>query len=153
MKIEIEEMTRAHLEDVVEILCDGLPGADSPEAKKNLPEPPQWDSQHLDACRLVAVLCNQVVGWAALSAPRGAPSADRADVEVYVRKGMRGAGIGTALLRTLVWEAEEAGLAALTACMGAENRAACALFAGCGFREVAAPDGSGETVAYECGLG
>ena len=62
------------------------------------PEWEDWDSKHLDVCRLVAVDGDRVLGWAALW-----PASDRcvyggvAEVSVYVGLDAQGRGIGTGL--------------------------------------------------------
>ena len=137
MKIEIEEMTEAHWPHVEEIFRQGIETGIA-SVEKDAPPWAEWNARHLESCRLVAVMCNQVVGWAALSPVReGEFYRGLAETSVYVRKGLRNAGIGTALLRALAWEAEEAGIWTLVAFIFAENEASRALHARCGFREAA----------------
>lgn len=135
--MEIVEMTEAHWEAVAEIFRQGIEtGIASVESQA--PPWDEWNARHFESCRLVAVLCNQVVGWAALSPVReGDFYRGLAEVSVYVRKGLRGAGIGTTLLRALVWDAEEARIWTLVSYVLAENEASRALCAKCGFREAA----------------
>ena len=137
MKIEIVEMTDAHWEAVAEIFRQGIEtGIASVETRA--PSRDEWNAHHLESCRLVAILCNQVVGWAALSPLRGGDFyRGLAEVGVYVRKGLRRAGIGTALLRALVWDAEEAHIWTLVSYVFPENEASRALHAKCAFREAA----------------
>jgi len=130
-------MTEAHWPDVAEIFRQGIETGVA-SVQKDVPSWDAWNARHLESCRLVAILCNQVVGWAALSPVReGEFYRGLAETSVYVRKGLRNAGIGTALLRALAWEAEEAGIWTLVAYVLAENEAGRALHAKCGFREAA----------------
>jgi len=105
-----------------------------------LPDWEKWDDGHREDCRLVAVeTSNQhnVLGWAALS-----PVANRylyrggAEVSLYVRSSARGRGVGTALLQTLIREAETAGIWTLQAGIFPENAASISLHKACRFREV-----------------
>jgi phosphinothricin acetyltransferase len=137
VKFDFEEMTETHWPQVAEIFKQGIETREATFAT----EPPsswgEWDAAHLKECRLVAVLCDQVVGWAALS-----PVSSRCyyrgvvEVSVYVRNGCRGAGIGTALLKALVWESEEAGIWTLQSLVFPENEVSIAVHRKCGFREL-----------------
>jgi len=96
-----------------------------------------WDAGHLPEHRLVAEDDGEILGWAALS-----PVSERcayagvAEVSVYVAAAARGRGVGTALLRRLVAEADAAGLWTLQAGIFPENEASVGLHRACGFREV-----------------
>lgn len=95
------------------------------------------DDRWLPGHRWVAEIDGGVVGWAALS-----PVSDRdcyrgvAENAVFVAEGMRGRGVGKALLRTQVVAADEAGLWTLQNSVLAENRASIALLHSAGFRTV-----------------
>ena len=111
-------------------------------------EPPPWeawDRAHLERPRLVAVLDDEVVGWAALS-----PVSDRcvyggvAEVSVYVAEGARGRGVGRALLEALVRGSEEEGLWTLQAGIFPENEASIRIHEACGFRTVGVRERLGE---------
>ena len=94
-----------------------------------------WDENHIDACRLVAVDEDRVTGWAALW-----PASDRcvyggvAEVSVYVSREARGRGVGTRLLQALVGASEEAGFWTLQAGIFPENRSSVRIHEKCGFR-------------------
>lgn len=66
-----------------------------------------WNQSHLHHSRLVAVMDDEVVGWAALSS-----IFDRcvycgvAEISIYVATDRRGKGIGTQLLEALVNQSE-----------------------------------------------
>jgi phosphinothricin acetyltransferase len=86
---------------------------------------------------IVAERGGAVVGFASWS-----PYSDRAAYAgvgvytVYVARGARGAGVGSALLRTLVADAAAAGLWKLQSLILTSNAASIALAHRCGFREV-----------------
>jgi L-amino acid N-acyltransferase YncA len=96
-----------------------------------------WDAAHRPDCRLVARLDGAVAGWAALSdyssrhVYRGV-----AEVSVYVAASVRGRGTGRALLRSLIQEAEKAGVWTLQAGIFPENEPSLRLHAAEGFRVV-----------------
>ena len=95
----------------------------------------EWDKNHIDACRLVAVDEGRVCGWAALW-----PASDRcvyggvAEVSVYVSGEVRGRGIGTRLLEALVRASEENGFWTLQAGIFPENGSSVRIHEKCGFR-------------------
>lgn len=96
-----------------------------------------WDASHLENHRLVAVDEGRVVGWAALLPySRRAVYAGVAEVSVYVAEHARAAGVGLALLESLVASARTAGLWTLQAGIFPENEASLALHRSLGFREV-----------------
>ena len=93
----------------------------------------RWLPQH----RWVATIGGVVVGWAALS-PVSERDCYRGVVEnsVYVADGMRGRGVGKALLRKQVMAADADGLWTLQTSMFPENRASISLHHSAGFRTV-----------------
>jgi L-amino acid N-acyltransferase YncA len=85
----------------------------------------------------VAEAEGRVVGWAALAHPSSRSCySGVADVSVYVASGMRGRGVGRALLQELVERSEAAGIWTLTAGIFPENKPSVRLHLGCGFRLV-----------------
>jgi L-amino acid N-acyltransferase YncA len=96
-----------------------------------------WDAAHLPQPRLVARADAAVVGWAALGAvSRREVYRGVAEDTIYVAEEARGQGVGGALLRALVGEAERAGIWTLQAGIFPENAASIALHRRCGFRIV-----------------
>ncbi len=99
------------------------------------PEWAEWDSKHLQAARLVAEVEGKVAGWAALS-----PVSSRcvysgvAELSIYIASGMRGKGVGKALLEAVVAESEAKGLWTLRSGVFPENTASLALHQKFGFR-------------------
>ena len=105
----------------------------------------QWNNSHLPAPRLVAISSNIIVGWAALSrVSTRSVYAGVAEVSVYVSEEMRGQGVGTVLLATLVKESEQAAIWTLQAGIFPENLASISLHKSCGFREVGARERIGK---------
>ncbi|MBL1076906.1 metalloregulator ArsR/SmtB family transcription factor [Nocardia sp. 2] len=96
-----------------------------------------WLAEH----RWVAEIEGEVVGWAALS-----PVSDHdhhrgvAETSVYVTDGMRGRGVGKALIRTQVIAADQAGFWTLQTSLFPENRAGIALHHSAGFRTLGVRD-------------
>jgi len=97
----------------------------------------EWDSGHLQECRLVVLDQERVVGWAALSPASSRPVyAGVAEVSVYVAASARGRGIGGRLLEHLVLDSERNGFWTLQAGIFPENEASIAIHQRCGFRIV-----------------
>ncbi|GAB4585550.1 helix-turn-helix domain-containing GNAT family N-acetyltransferase [Nocardia sp. IFM 10818] len=102
-----------------------------------VPARDQLDATWLAGHRWVAEIDGRVVGWAAATAAsarecyRGV-----AETSVYVAAGMRGRGVGKALLRTQVLAADRDGLWTLQNSIFPENRASIALHHSAGFRTV-----------------
>ena len=88
--------------------------------------------------RWVAEVDGTVVGWAAAS-PTSAREcyAGVAETSVYVTESARGRGVGKALLRRQVTEADAGGLWTLQTSIFPENRASIALHHAAGFRTLA----------------
>lgn len=134
--MQIRPMTDDDWEDVRAIYQMGM---DTNMATFQTECPPfaQWDSSHLDSCRLVAEASGRVIGWAALS-----PVSSRcvyagvAEVSVYVDPTIHGKGIGTALLKQLCIESEKDGLWTLQSGIMQDNSASIRLHEKCGFRVI-----------------
>jgi len=95
------------------------------------------DAQWLPGHRWVAEIDDVVVGWAALSPASGRDCYQGvAENSIYVGDGMRGRGVGKALLRTQVIAADEAGVWTLQTSIFPENRASIALHHSAGFRTI-----------------
>jgi phosphinothricin acetyltransferase len=103
--------------------------------ERSAPEWEQWDSAHLPHCRLVARSAGGILAWAALS-----PVSSRcvyagvAEVGIYVAAGLRGGGIGRALLSALVESSERENIWTLQAAIFPENIASVEVFRKAGFR-------------------
>lgn len=94
-----------------------------------------WDKAHMNNCRLVALLGEEIVGWAALS-----PVSSRCvyggvgEVSVYIGKTARGNGVGRRLMTALIKNSEEEGLWTLQAGIFPENTGSIKLHEKVGFR-------------------
>jgi L-amino acid N-acyltransferase YncA/DNA-binding transcriptional ArsR family regulator len=99
---------------------------------------PSRDELHakwLPGHRWVAEIDDEVVGWAA-AAPVSAREcySGVAETSIYVGESHRGRGVGKALIRTQVTEADAAGLWTLQTSVFTENRASIALHRAAGYR-------------------
>lgn len=96
-----------------------------------------WDAGHLAEPRLVAEQDGAVIGWAALAPASRRPCyVGVVENSVYVLEQARGQGVGTALLRALCEEAEQAGFWTIQTSIFPENLASLELHRRCGFRVV-----------------
>ena len=116
-----------------------------------------WNAGHLASPRLVAMLGDEMAGWAALSpVSRRAVYRGVAEVSVYVAGSARRRGAGRALLDALIERSDAAGLWTLQAGIFAENTPSIRLHEAAGFRlvgrreRIAELDGRWrDTVIYE----
>ncbi len=106
-----------------------------------------WDAAHTQECRLVALLGEQLAGWAALHRvdPRWCYRGV-AEVSIYMGERFRGRGLGAELLAALCREAEQAGYWTLQSTVLQDNEASRRLHLKCGFRQV----GRRERIARDC---
>lgn len=96
-----------------------------------------WDQGHLESCRLVARVGNEVLGWTALSpVSRRQVYAGVAEFSIYVAERARGRGIGAALLKALIEVSEREGIWTLQSGIFPENTASLELCRRFGFRVV-----------------
>lgn len=102
-----------------------------------VPEWEEWDVAHLPDCRLIILLENNLLGWAALS-----PISSRcvyggvAEVSIYIDENFQGMGLGKKLLNELIHQSESSGIWTLQAGIFPENNASILLHQSCGFRIV-----------------
>ena len=147
MNCTITPMCREDWPAIREIYREGIATGNA-TFETELPDWEKWDSGHRRECRLVARDAKAgddlsrldhagVLGWAAVSPVSGRRVyAGVAEVSVYVAEAARGRGVGKALLRALVEEAEVHGIWTLQAGIFPENAASVALHKSCGFRKV-----------------
>ncbi len=105
--------------------------------EQTAPDWPAWDQAHLQCCRLVARIGDEVLGWTAL----GPVSSRRvyagvAEFSIYVAERARGRGIGTALLKALIEASEREGIWTVQSGIFPENTASMELCRRLGFRVV-----------------
>jgi L-amino acid N-acyltransferase YncA/DNA-binding transcriptional ArsR family regulator len=100
-----------------------------------VPSRAELHAKWLPGQRWVAEIDGEVVGWAA-AAPVSAREcySGVAETSIYVGAGHRGRGVGKALIRTQVTEADAAGLWTLQTSVFTENRASIALHRAAGYR-------------------
>ena len=148
MNVLIEAMQPAHWPAVREIYREGIETGQA-TFETAVPTWEAWDSSHRLDCRLIALIENQIVGWAALS-----PVSKRqvyngvAEVSIYIPGSARGQGIGKRLMHELVTSSEKAGVWTLQSSVFPENEASVALHQAFGFRIV----GTRERIAQMHGL-
>jgi L-amino acid N-acyltransferase YncA len=141
--VTVRDLRPDDWEEVRAIYEDGIRSGDA-TFETETPSWERWDALHPEL-RLVAERDGTIAGWAALS-----PVSDRCcyggvgEVSVYVGETARGAGIGRALLETLVERSEKAGYWTLSAGVFPENEASLRLHKACGFREVGVRERLGE---------
>jgi len=135
-ELQIDAMQTGDWDAVRSIYLEGI-ATNNATFETDVPDWEVWDSAHLSACRLVAREGGTVVGWAALSRVSArAVYAGVAEVSVYIASSIQGRGIGGALLRRLITEAESEGMWTLQAGIFPENTASIKLHRRVGFREV-----------------
>ncbi|HEX3282490.1 MAG TPA: GNAT family N-acetyltransferase [Pyrinomonadaceae bacterium] len=135
-EVQIRALVEADWPAVRAIYLEGIATGDA-TFETGAPAWDAWDVSHFPAPRLVAVLSEKVIGWAALSRVSSrAVYAGVGEVSVYVGNEARGIGIGRTLLEQLVSEAEVHNIWTLQASIFPENTASLALHKSCGFREV-----------------
>jgi phosphinothricin acetyltransferase len=134
--LSVTPLLQRHWDAVRAIYAEGIATGDA-TFEEECPGWATWDAEHMDACRLVALLAETVVGWAALSAVSGrCVYGGVAEVSVYVAEGAQRRGVGFRLLGDLVALSEAAGLWTLQAGIFPENEASLALHERHGFRRV-----------------
>ncbi|MFV0571254.1 MAG: GNAT family N-acetyltransferase [Xanthomarina gelatinilytica] len=101
------------------------------------PDWEQWNKEHLECCRIVAEINNEIVGWTALL-----PFSNRfvykgvAEVSIYISKEYSGQKIGTKLLEKQIQESEKNGIWTLQAGIFPDNYASLKIHKNLGFRKV-----------------
>ncbi len=135
--IDIVPLQEQHWQSVRRIYLEGIASGDATFETDVGPDWEDWAADHLEAARLVALVGDEVAGWASLS-----PVSDRcvyagvAEVSVYVAADHQGEGVGSSLLQCLVEKSEEQGLWTLQAGIFPENEASLHLHENFGFRVV-----------------
>ncbi len=96
-----------------------------------------WDSSHLKACRFVILQDKEIVGWCALlPVMANYDVGGVGEIEVYVKQGYKGQGIGSSLLNALIAESEKKGIWMLQAGIFLQNSASLKIHEKAGFRVV-----------------
>lgn len=136
INVLIKPMTRDSWEEVARIYESGIATKNS-TFQTTAPDWDSWDNAHRKDCRLIALIDNKIIGWAALS-----PVSSRcvyagvAEVSVYIDIQYRGKGIGTELMKSLINESELNGIWSLQAGIFPENTGSIKLHHQNGFRTI-----------------
>lgn len=127
-------MLQEHANAVLEIYGHGI-ASGMATFETNVPDWENFDKKHLPHSRILAVINEEPVGWAALT-----PVSTRecysgvAEVSVYVHQQHQRKGIGRLLLVELINASEQNGIWSLLSVIHEENRASIHLHEQCGFR-------------------
>lgn len=136
MNFIIESMKPEDWPQVSEIYQEGIDTGIATFVSQ-VPAWEEWDTDHIEGCRLVARHEDHILGWTALSQTSTRVSyAGVAELSIYVAAESKGLGVGTALLTALIEVSEQAGYWTLWAGILRENEASRGLHKKCGFREV-----------------
>lgn len=134
--ILIREMVSNDWEQVKAIYQQGL-DCNIATFQTLCPNYEEWDLGHLEDCRFVAVLNNNIVGWIALSATsKREVYKGVVEVSVYVDSHYSKQGVGTQLMEQLIKESESKGYWSLYSSVIEENMASIALHIKSGFRKI-----------------
>jgi phosphinothricin acetyltransferase len=134
--VSIEAMQPGHWDAVRAIYLEGIATGNA-TFETDAPAWAVWDQHHHSHSRLVAVIDDQVVGWAALS-----PVSSRcvyagvAEESIYITASVRGQGVGKTLLNALIASSEKHDIWTLQTGIFPENVASLGLHKACGFREI-----------------
>jgi len=136
IEIKISQMTDKSWIDVARIYESGI-ATKNATFQTEAPDWEAWDKAHRNDCRLLAIVDDRIVGWAALS-----PVSSRcvysgvAEVSVYVDSDYRGKGVGDKLMDSLIKESELHGIWTLQAGIFPENSGSIKLHHKHGFRTI-----------------
>jgi phosphinothricin acetyltransferase len=134
--MEITFMSPQHWEEVRSIYEQGIATGHA-TFQQSAPGFDDWNKDHLQHSRLVAIENGQVAGWAALTAVSGrCVYAGVAEVSVYVSALYRGKGTGNALLQALISESEKNAIWTLQVGIFPENKSSIKIHEANGFRLV-----------------
>jgi len=133
---QITSMTSEHWPSVREIYLAGIAGGNA-TFETQAPSWHEWAVTHLKFGRLVALVNDEVKGWAALS-PVSTREVYRgvAEDSVYVASDAQRLGLGRGLLKAMIAQSEANGIWMLQTSIFPENVASIQLHLSCGFREV-----------------
>jgi L-amino acid N-acyltransferase YncA len=135
-ELMITEMYSEDWDQVKAIYLEGIATGNA-TFQTEAPSWENWNNGHLQDCRFVARTEGKIVGWTALS-----PISSRciysgvAEVSVYISEYVKGMGIGSKLLKTLIETSEQKGIWTLQSGIFPENTASLKLHNKFGFRVV-----------------
>lgn len=127
-------MLPQHAGPVLEIYGHGI-ASGMATFETQVPDWETFDRKYLSHSRIIAVIDNAPVGWAALAPVSARPCYNGvAEVSVYVHQQHQRKGIGRTLLVELIDTSERNGIWSLLSVIHEENRASIHLHEQCGFR-------------------
>jgi phosphinothricin acetyltransferase len=136
MRASIQPLSPSDWPVVRDIYAEGIATGHA-TFERDVPEWEAWNAAHIDRCRLIARVEEDIAGWAALTPVSGrCVYAGVAEVSVYIAAAVRRLGVGTALLAALIEASEASGIWTLQAGIFPENTASVTLFTKAGFRVV-----------------
>lgn len=129
-------MTETQYPEVARIYLEGIATGQS-TFQTDAPTWEDWDTNHIQHSRILALDHTTVAGWAALSAVSNrCVYAGVAEVSIYIRESYRGKGVGDFLLKELIQSSESHGIWTLQSGIFPENTASIRLHQKNGFRIV-----------------
>lgn len=132
----IREMEPGDWNRVFEIYKQGIDSGKTTFSTK-YPDWEEWDIAHSKACRYVAVVDDEIVGFVAVSPVSGKPHyRGVVEVMIYVDEKYWHNGVGTGLLTKLVEEAPNNGFWCLYASIFSTNEMSISLHNKCKFRTI-----------------
>ncbi|MCE5320769.1 MAG: N-acetyltransferase family protein [Bacteroidales bacterium] len=135
-KITISPLTDKSWAEVARIYESGI-ATKNATFQTEAPDWESWDKAHRKDCRIVAMIENKIVGWAALSnVSSRCVYSGVAEVSIYVDSGFRGMGVGDKLMDSLIKESELNGIWTLQAGIFPENTGSLKLHHKHGFRTI-----------------
>ncbi|MDD2611641.1 MAG: N-acetyltransferase family protein [Bacteroidales bacterium] len=132
--MEIKQMTADSWTDVARIYETGI-ATKNATFERQAPDWDSWNNAHRKDCRLIALIKDKIVGWAALSnVSNRCVYSGVAEVSIYIDTDFRGKGIGDRLITELIKESESTGIWTLQAGVFPENTGSIRLHEKHGFR-------------------
>ena len=136
LDLTLRTMTAADWTSVAAIYKQGMDTGNA-TFQQDVPAWNDWNTAHIQSCRLVIECDGEILGWAALTPVSGrCVYAGVAEVSVYVSAAHTGQKLGTRLLGRLIEESEIAGFWTLQAGIFPENMPSIKLHEAFGFRNV-----------------
>lgn len=144
-KVRIQAFTKADWPIISSIYKEGIDTGIA-TFETELPSWEKWDASHIQPCRIMAIMVNEVVGWAALSpVSKRAVYKGVAEISIYITSKHQNKGIGKLLLSSLIKKSEEEGFWTLQASIFRENIGSHALHTALGFRTIGYREKIGKT--------
>jgi len=136
VRVTFSAITEANYPSVARIYQAGIDSGNA-TFETSVPSFHTWDNEHLPFGRIVAIINNVVVGWAALTnASKRKAYSGVAEVSIYISPEFQTKGIGYKLLKKLITISEVHQIWTLQCSIMIENKASIALHKKCGFREI-----------------